>query len=267
MKQIIKNILANKSLTSFILGAVIVILFLGQCNRINNLQVELDQVERVADRNLDNYLAARDTIRSERNANQELVSTIRSYEYEVGALNENVKQWIKAYQKTLAINKEYEKINNLISAELQIKDSIIANGSITKNEDTLTVSIADKKDWDKYNWRSFNGTVNILKYNDSTYSLLNSNFALNQGISLKMAIVENDGTSMLKVSSPYPDLEFTNIENINLVNDKLNEPRVNKGGWSIGLGVGYGLNIQGSTVGFGPNVSLGLYYSPKWLRF
>ena len=80
------------------------------------------------------------------------------------------------------------------------------------------MSIADKKDWDKYNWRSFNGTVNILKYNDSTYSLLNSNFALNQGISLKMAIVDKDGTSMLKVSSPYPDLEFTNIENINLVN-------------------------------------------------
>lgn len=266
MNNVIKNILNNKPLRNFLAGALVVILFLSQCNRINNLQIELDNTEAVANRNFENYLAARDTIKIERNSKNELVSTIRSYEFEVNTLQKDKEKLISKYEKALSLNKKYIEINNLISAELQVKDSIIASGFVSRNGDTLSVNVSDQKEWDKYNWRSFNGQIDLLKI-DTTYNLLSSNFSLNQGISLKMAIVEESGTSFLRVSSPYPNLEFTNIENINLVNDRLNQPRVNKGGWSIGVGIGYGLNIQGSTTGFGPTLGVGLYYSPKWLRF
>lgn len=262
----LKNILANKPLRNFLAGALVVLIFLGQCNRISNLSVELDNVENVANRNFENYLAARDTIQNERNQRNELLSSIRSYEFEVSSLQKDNNKLLAKYKDALSLNKKYIEINNLISAELEVKDSIIASGIVSTNGDTLSVSVSDQKEWDKYNWRSFNGQIDLLKI-DTTYNLLSSNFNLNQGISLKMAIVEESGTSFLRVSSPYPNLSFTNIENINLVNDKLNAPAMKKGGWSIGLGIGYGLNIQGSTTGFGPTIGVGLYYSPKWLRF
>ena len=83
-----------------------------------------------------------------------------------------------------------------------------------------------------------------------------------------MAILNVDGRDQLKVSSPYPGLTFTNIENINLVNDRLNRPAVNKGGWALGFGVGYGINLNNQQfVSWGPSIGIGLYYSPRWLRF
>jgi len=261
-----KNILANKPLRNFLAGALVVLIFLGQCSRISNLSVKLDSAENVANRNFENYLAARDTIQSERNQNNELVSLIRSYEFEVNSLEKDNNKLLDKYKAALSLNKKYIEINNLISTELEIKDSIIASGIVSKKGDTLSVSVSDQKEWDKYNWRSFNGQIDLLKI-DTTYNLLSSNFNLNQGVSLKMAIVEESGTSFLRVSSPYPNLIFTNIENINLVNDRLNAPAIKKAGWSVGLGIGYGLNIQGSTMGFGPTIGVGLYYSPKWLRF
>lgn len=267
MNNTLKNILSNKTLATFILGVAVALLLLGQCSRIDSLERKLDETERVADRNFNNYLAAQDTIELERNSNNDLVAKVRSYEYEINNLQQGNKALIRKYQSALNLNKKYIQINNLISAELQVKDSIIASGMIAKNGDTLSVSVADKKEWDKYNWRSFTGQIDLLKA-DTTYNLLSSNFMLTQGISLKMAIVEEGGIDLLKVSSPYPNLEFTNIENINIVNDRLNRPRANKAGWSIGLGVGYGMNINNNqTLNFGPSFGIGLYYSPKWLRF
>lgn len=267
MNNTLKNILANRTLTTFILGVAVALLFLGQCNRIERLERKLDETEKVADRNFNNYLAAQDTIKLERNANQDLVASVRSYEFEVSALKKDKQKLIKKYEDALELNKKYIEINNLISAELEVKDSIIAAGVVSQNGDTLSINVTDKKEWDKYNWRSFTGQIDLLKV-DTTYGLMSSNFMLNQGISLKMAIVEQNGINLLKVSSPYPGLEFTNIENINLVNDQLNRPRANKAGWSIGLGVGYGMNINNDqTLNFGPSFGIGLYYSPKWLRF
>jgi hypothetical protein len=252
---------------TFITGVAVTLLFLNQCNRIDNLKQELANTERVSDRNFNNYLAAQDSLRIERNEKNEKVAVIRSYEFEVASLNSENQKLIRQYQDALLLNKRFEKINNLISAELQVKDSIIASGIITQSDDTLTVDLADKKEWDKYNWRSFNGQVRLLRLSDSTYNLLGSNFLINQGISLKMAIVEEDGINLLKVTSPYPNLEFTQIENINLVNDRLNIP-TKTGGWSVGIGVGYGLNLdQRQQLGFGPTIGIGIYYSPKWLRF
>ena len=62
--------------------------------------------------------------------------------------------------------------------------------------------------------------------------------------------------------------KFTNIENINIVNDRLNTTNAKKAGWSIGLGFGYGINLNNQQViNWGPSIGIGVVYSPKWLRF
>lgn len=243
------------------------LLFMKQCNRIETLKRDVKIAKEIADRNLNNHLAAQDTIRLERNINGDLVSTISSYEYTIEQLEQKNEELLNDYKEALAINEEYKEINNLISAQLEIKDSIISAAAVKMDGDSIKVDLVDNKKWDKYNWRNFRGSV-VLYPQDSLYQVTRSIFEIEQGISLRMAILNVDGRDQLKVSSPYPGLRFTNIENINLVNDRLNRPTVNKGGWALGFGVGYGINLNNQqVVSWGPSIGIGLYYSPRWLRF
>ena len=95
-----------------------------------------------------------------------------------------------------------------------------------------------------------------------------ASFDIDQKISLLAAIENVGGADQLKISTSYPGLTFSNIENINLINTRLNQKPTKKGGWAIGVGVGYGLNLNNNQViSTGPSIGIGVYYSPKWLRF
>lgn len=267
MRRYLDYISNNKTLLTFLAGVLITLLLLNQCNRIDNLKEDLRIAEQVANRNYNNLLAAQDTIIIERNANGDLVSTISSYEYTIKQLEQENLELIQDFDKELALNEEYRKINNLISAELRIKDSIIAASTVAVDGDSIKIDLVDNKKWDKYNWRNFRGNI-VLYPQDSLYFIKKSLFEIEQGVSLKMAILNVNGRDQLKISSPYPGLSFTNIENINIVNDRLNTPIRRKGGWSIGFGVGYGVNLNNQqVVNYGPSFGIGLYYSPSWLRF
>ena len=83
---IFKNILdkiINKNTLIFIGASLFVIFFMRQCDQIDELKYKVESTQRVADRNLNNYKASLDTIKIEKNAKNELVSKIRSFEFEV----------------------------------------------------------------------------------------------------------------------------------------------------------------------------------------
>jgi hypothetical protein len=268
---IFKNILdkiLNKNTLIFIGASLFVIFFMRQCDQIDELKYKVESTQRVADRNLNNYKASLDTIKIEKNAKNELVSKIRSFEFEVNELTDSNSNLIEKYKSSLNINKEIEKVNSIIASNLIIKDSILnAVTSITHSADTTTISIVDDKNWDKYNWRTFSGSIDLLN-NENTFKVISSRFDFKQGISLTAGIIDTEEGSILKITSPYPNLKFTRIENINLVNERLNRPKVGKAGWSFGIGIGYGLNLNpGQIISLGPTIGVGLVYSPKWLRF
>jgi len=267
LKTILDKIL-NKNTLIFIGASLFIIFFMRQCNQIEELKYKVESTQKVADRNLNNYKASLDTIKIEKNVKNELVSKIRSFEFEVNELTDSNSNLIKKYKSSLNINKEIEKVNSIIASNLIIKDSIInAVTSITQSADTTTISIVDDKNWDKYNWRTFSGSIDLLN-NESTLEIISSRFDFKQGISLTAGIIDTKEGSILKITSPYPNLEFTRIENINLVNERLNRPKVGKSGWSLGIGVGYGFSLnEGQTINIGPTIGIGLVYSPKWLRF
>ena len=60
MKDKIKNILSNKTLVTFIAGALVVMLFLRQCNSIENLKQDVKLAQEDAGRQLNNFKAAQD---------------------------------------------------------------------------------------------------------------------------------------------------------------------------------------------------------------
>lgn len=268
--QTLKSKISRTTLI-FIGVVILILLLLQQCNSNDSLKREIKQVQIVADRELNNYKAGQDTIRIERNKNGELVAQKLAYEFDINSLTDSNKKAITDYQRALNLTKDIKNINSLLRTEIRVKDSIInSKGTvITLTDSTSTIKFDDVKNWDKYNWRIFNGTLDVLR-NKKTNSLsvTSSRFDFEQGIELKAAILNENGVNSLKITTPYPGIEFTNIENINLVNDKLNQKNEKKAGFSIGIGAGYGINLTpNSVITVGPQIGIGLYWSPKWLRF
>jgi len=268
--QTLKSKISRTTLI-FIGVVILVLLLLQQCNSNASLKREIKQVQMVADRELNNYKAGQDTIRIERNKNGELVAKKLAYEFDINSLTDSNKKAIADYQRALNLTKDIKNINSLLRTEIRIKDSIInSKGTVVNLTDsTSTINFDDTKNWDKYNWRRFNATVDVLRNKKTnTLSVTSSRFDFEQGIELKAAILNENGVNSLKITTPYPGIEFTNIENINLVNDKLNQKNEKKAGFSIGIGAGYGINLTpNSVITVGPQIGIGLYWSPKWLRF
>ena len=266
-----KYIPTNRNVILFGALVILVLLLMQQCDKNATLKEEAATAQMVATRNFNNYKASQDTIKFERNRNGELVAIKLAYEFDINTLTAENRRVIGDYQKALGLNKDLKGVNSLLRAEIKVKDSIInARSSVaTTSDSTATISISDEKNWDKYNWRKFNGTIDVLRDKKTNNLMVLSNkFNFEQGIELKAAIINEEGVNKLKITSPSPGVLFTNIENINLVNDKLNQKLEKKSGWSLGVGVGYGINLNNNQViSVGPSLNVGLMWSPKWLRF
>lgn len=263
-----KNIFTDKGSYIFILGVLFVLLFLRQCDRIESLKQEVKITKELAEREHNNYLASNDTIRTINAENGNLISEIRSYEFDLDNLKEEQGQLITKYKKALNLNRDLNRVNTLLSANVEIKDSIIANTELTYI-DTLSSKLTFSKfdDFGKGNTRNLFGELLITKL-DSGFVYGNPYFNLDQTITLMAAIEDNNGYDEIKISTGYPGLTITDIENINLINTKLNQRNEKKAGWSIGVGVGYGINLNNNQViSTGPSIGIGVYWSPKWLRF
>lgn len=269
MNKYLTYISNNVNLVKYGLIIIFVLLFLRQCNQIEQLKTEVKQAETVANRNYNNLLASQDSIRIEKNKNGQLVSKIGSYQLEINSLSSQNKQLVKQYQRVLNLNQELEKTNSLISAKLEVKDSIkdAIPTVVYQTEDSISVQFTDDKNWDKYNWRKFDANIDLVRTNN-LFQVDRSQFNFSQGISLTAAILKVNGRQELRISTPHPGVEFTQIENINLVNDKLNPTLQRPKNWSLGVGVQYGINLNNQqVVSWGPSIGVGLYYSPRWLRF
>ena len=269
MKDKIKNILSNKTLVTFIAGALFVMLFLRQCNQISNLKQDVKFAQEDADRNLNNFKAAQDSVTILRNDNGDQLAEIRSYEFDLSKLQESQKDLTKKYQKALALNKDLKEVNSLISAELEIKDSLDVTTNVAAIDSVTTkINFNSEKDFGNGNSRILSG-FSTIKYDFGQFKVLSSEFELKQTLSLMAAIEQGeDGADRLKLSTSYPGLVIKDIENINLVNTRLNRQAEKKSRWLVGFGVGYGVNLNNNQViSTGPSIGVGLYWSPKFLQF
>ena len=269
MKDKIKNILANRTLVTFVAGALLCLLFLKQCNSIENLKQDVKLAQQDADRNLNNFKAAQDSVTVLRNDNGDQLAQIRSFEFDLSNLQNSQANLTKRYQMARALNKDLKKVNSLISAELEITDSLdVATSTEVVDTTTSKINFESSRDFGNGNSRFLTG-YSTVKYDFGKFTVLDTKFELKQTLSLMAAIEEGeDGADRLKLSTTYPGLEIKDIENINLVNTRLNRRSEKKAGWGIGIGVGYGINLNNNQViSTGPSIGLGLYWSPKFLRF
>lgn len=270
IKKVLEVIDKNRGLITFILGALFVLLFLKQCNKISDLKQEVKTANQTAQREVNNINAGLDSVRYYKNKNGKLVAEIKGYEFDVVNLREDQKKMILKYQTALNLNKKLNGVNTLLMVDLGLKDSLIANLRQSKIDSLTTKIDFDRADdFGNGNSRTFKGSV-YVKRNYLTNELTASNplFVFDQKIKLVAAVDESTGVQQLKITTDYPGLSFNDIENISLINTKLNQKLEKKAGWSIGLGFGVGACLTpGQVVAFGPTVGLHAIWSPKWLRF
>jgi len=245
---------------------------LKQCNTISNLNSDLKIQEELTEINFNNYLAAHDSVKYFENEIGDKVAQISSFQFEVSQLERTNIEIENKYIKALNLNKDLAGVNSLLSADIRIKDSLLAMSTLTEIDSVSSmVNFNKEDDFGSGNTRIVNGNL-IIRY-DSSGSFTTSpvNLSIAQTLSLSAAVEELEGRETLKITSSYPGLTITGIENISLIDQRLNDKNKinNKAGFSIGMGIGYGINYNtsNSSITLGPSINVGLYWSPKWLRF
>jgi hypothetical protein len=258
----------TKNAIIFIAVAVFILLFLRECNSNSNLKQQLVNEKAVATMNYNNLLASQDTIKEYKTKDGITVSEKKSYVYDIQDFKSNQKSTAAEYKKALNLNDSLNKVNSLLKSEIETNQKIIANATVSKINDTTDVfTFKDSKDFGNGNTRKFDGTVKF-SFNNNKFNIQNSEFNIDQTIKLYADIEDKNGYKSVRMSSSYPGIKFDSIENINLINNKLNEKSQKKARWSIGFGVGYGASlINGQVIQFAPTVGVGLYWSPRFLQF
>jgi hypothetical protein len=269
IKEYIEIIKKNRTLIAFVLGALFILFFLRQCNKIENLEQQVKIANENTQREINNAEAAKDSVRIIKGENGKLTYTIKSYEFDIANLRADQKALADKYVKALSLNKKLEGVNSLLMVDIEVKDSVIASLRSTKIDSVTTrFDFNATDDWQNGNSRKITGFLNVKRGLDNSLTATNPILTLEQRIKLLASIEEKDGIQSVKITTDYPGLSFNDIENINLINNKLNQKPEKKAGWSVGVGVGYGVMLSPSQiVTVGPTIGLNLIWSPKWLRF
>lgn len=162
----------------------------------------------------------------------------------------------------------YVKIDSLGNNELVFNDTAnFKDGNYRKLNGILPYSslFFNKKD-------STQADINKL----GLYSKIKpgpANFTLEQGINLKVGLFEDSKTHKVSIAATtsYPGVTFTKLEGADIMSDPNSRKatRALRKTWGIGFTLGYGgtVDLKTSKMAFGPQVGVGLHYTPKWLQW
>ena len=100
----------------------LLLLLLFQCNSMSVLKEKNNALENKVDRINGNVEASKDTIESFRNKNGYYMSEIKGYQYTIEELKDSNSDILKKYKDALNEAVELERINQVLQAQLEIKD-------------------------------------------------------------------------------------------------------------------------------------------------
>lgn len=244
---------------------MLLLLLLFQCNSMSVLKEKNNALENKVERINGNVEASKDTIESFRNKNGYYISEIKGYQYTIEELKDSNSDILEKYKDALDEAVELERINQVLQAQLEIKD-VDTVWAIVENDTVLI--FRDSTNYGDDNWRKFTADIRV-SLKDSTIKGALGTFDYEQGIKLYAGIETVDGIKKVNISTKYPGLTFKNIEGISVVEDELNKIKDKKRGRvSLGIGGGYGITFgNGNNLYHGPQVGIFVTYSPKWLQF
>lgn len=244
---------------------VLIILLMFQCNRTAKIKAINNGLEKKVERVEANVIAGQDTVKFYKNKNDFLVSEITAYQYTANELKNEADDLYAKYENALGDIKKLKRVNQLLSAEISIKEVDTVYAFI---ESDSVLYFNDSTDYGDGNWRKWNSKISLFEKDNKLTGALNS-FSYEQGIKLYSSIEEINGVKKINIATKYPGLTFNNIEGISLIEDEINKAKEeNKSRVRLGLGVGYGLTFTTNNLVYhGPQVGVFLTYTPKLFNF
>jgi hypothetical protein len=276
----------NKSIRNLIGIAILVAIILMQCGQNKGLKNDLEAQKGEAQRIQNNYEALKDTIRqgkindttwlAERQALKLTMEELKkNYSDMLVGFEQFRKQTPKVIERFTVNNYEtikevpvYAKIDSLGNGTFAFNDTAnFADGNYRKLRGTIPFSskFFNKKD---------SNQVDLNKVGLYTQiSPGNGNFILEQGMKLKVGLFEDPKTKKVSISvlTSYPGITFTQLEGADIMSDDISRKAARnlRKTWGIGLTLGYGagVNLKTSQVFFGPQMGIGITYTPKFLQW
>ena len=101
---------------------LLIILLMHQCNRTSKIKAINKGLEVKVERAGQNIIASQDSIKYYKNENDYLVSEITAYEFTAEELTNDANDLYAKYENALGDIKKLKKVNQLLSAEINIKE-------------------------------------------------------------------------------------------------------------------------------------------------
>jgi len=268
----------------FIVGLVAIILLQHSCN--SKLQQQIEEAKAEAQRASNNAEALADTLRQRKINDTTLLA-------EKLALKLTLKELKQGYSDMLIGFEQFKKQNPKVIEKITVNNyETIREVPVYAKMDSLgngTMSFSDTAKFADGNYRNLKGIISYSSklfnkkdsvemsfgklgvYNKVTSGL--GNFVLDQGIKLKVGLFEDPKTHKVSIAATtsYPGIKFTQLEGANIMDDKDSKKatRQFRKTWGVGFSIGYGgtVDLKTSKVAFGPQVGVGLHYTPKWLQW
>ena len=278
--------LENRQVLGFILFAALIVIILMQKSCNSNLRSELSVQKGEAQRIKNNYEAEKDSVKHYKINDSIFRAERLGFVLTLNELNTNYKYLLAGFED---FKKNPPKV--IINQPLLIRETI-KEVPVTAHVDPNgngDFKFAFETIYPDNNYRKLSGFIpyssKFFNKADSTpvdYQKLPYAFTINPGtgtfdleqkINIKLGLFEDPKTNKIKVAinTSYPGITFSGLEAYDILEEDLIKKQ-QKGGkrvWGVGFNVGYGanLNMQTNQVFFGPQMGIGLHYTPKWAQW
>ena len=276
----------NKSFRNLIGVAILIAIILIQCGQSAGLKGDLAKQKEESQRVLNNYEALHDTIRQGKINDTTLLA-------EKKALSITLKELKSGYSDLLTGFESFKKQNpKVIERITVINNETIREVPVFAKIDSLgngSFNFEDKAKFADGNYRNLKGTIpfssTFFNKKDSTqadlnklglYTLVNpgaGNFTLEQGIKLKVGLFKDPKTKKVTIAATtsYPGITFTQLDGADVMQDEGSKKatRALRKTWGIGVSLGYGagVDLKSRQMYIGPQIGVGITYTPKFLQW
>lgn len=267
-----------------IVGLIAIILMQRSCN--SKLEGELQAQKEETQRIQNNYEALNDTIRQGKINDSTLLAERKALKLTVEELKTNFSDLLIGFEK-------FKKQNPKVIERITVNNyETIREVPVYAKMDSLgngTFTFVDSAKFADGNYRTLKGVIpyqsKLFNKSDSNEVAFNKlgvynrvypglgNFTLEQGIKLKVGLFEDPKTKKVSIAATtsYPGITFTQLEGADIMSDEISRKAARnfRKTWGIGFSIGYGgtVDLKTSKLTFGPQVGVGLHYTPKWLQW
>jgi len=268
----------------FFAALIAIILIQRSCN--SQLQQELEAQKTETQRIANNNEALLDTLRQGKINDTTLLAERKAIKITMDELK-------KGYSDLLVGFEQFKKQNPKVIEKIYFNNKeTIREVPVYAKMDSLGkgyFAFTDTANFADGNFRKLSGklpfTNKLFTKKDSTevdmnklgfYSKVNpgkADFLLEQGMKLKVGLFEDPKTHKVSIAATtsYPGITFTKLEGADIMSDDISKKAARnfRRTWGIGFSLTYGatVDLKTSKVAFGPQVGVGLHYTPKWLQW